>query len=139
MWTHDALSHAGINLTASHDSRENSTVIFTLVISFLLILTLTIVISILTCCRMKLRNRTPDDTKAIKICAPNTKSKKQTDTIKTNVLVADTIKTNVLVAPNQAYAIHNVSRCVNISTYANEAYAVCNGISNDEPVYEVVK
>ena len=49
----------------------------------------------------------------------------------------DINKEDVPVAPNKAYAIHNVSRCIKIST--NEAYVVSNGITNDEPVYELVK
>ena len=49
----------------------------------------------------------------------------------------DGIKKDVPVTPNKAYAIHNVSRCTKVST--NEAYAVSDGIKNDEPVYELVK
>ena len=77
---------------------------------------------------MKLRKRTPDDIEARRASAPHTRVGKQNDDIN---------KEDVPVAPNKAYAIHNVSRCIKIST--NEAYAVSNGIRNDEPVYELVK
>ena len=103
-------------------------VISTSVISFLLILSVTVVISIIIICGMKLRNRTPDDIEARRASAPHTRAEKQNDDIN---------KEDVPVAQNKAYAIHNVSRCIKIST--NEAYAVSNGITNDEPVYELVK
>ena len=77
---------------------------------------------------MKLRNRTPDDIESGKINAPHARVEKQNDGIK---------KEDVPVTPNKAYAIHNVSRCIKVST--NEAYGVCDGIRNDEPVYEMVK
>ena len=46
-------------------------------------------------------------------------------------------KEDVPVAPNKAYAIQNVSRCIKVST--NEAYAVSDGKRDDEPAYELVK
>ena len=107
---------------------DSSTVISVSVISFLLLLSLTTVISIIIICGMKLRTRTPDDIKAGKISAPHTRViEKEKNGIK---------KDDVPVAPNKAYAIHNVSRCIKVST--NEAYAVSDGIRNDEPVYELV-
>ena len=107
---------------------DSSTVISVSLISFLLLLSLTTVISIIIICGMKLTNRTiPDDIKAGNISAPHTRVEKQ----------KDRIKKDVPVAPNKAYAIHNVSRCIKVST--NEAYAVSDGIRNDEPVYELVK
>ena len=115
------LSNSGVTV-------DSSTVISVSVVSFLLILSLTTVISILTICGMKLRNRTPDDIESGKISAHNAKVEKQKDGIK---------KEDVPVTPNKAYAIHNVSRCIKVST--NEAYGVSDGIRNDEPVYELVK
>ena len=122
------LSHSGVHLRSVQDSTDTSTVISTSVISFLLILSLTTVISIIIICRMKLRTRTSDDIEAGKIRAPHARMEKQKDNIK---------KEDVPVTPNKAYAIHNVSRCIKVST--NEAYAVSDGIRNDEPVYELVK
>ena len=120
-------SHSGIALRAVQDSGNPSTVFFTSVISFLLILTLTIVVSIIIICRLKLRNRKPVDIESRKASAPHRNAGKQNDDIKKDVPVT----------PNKAYAIHNVSRCIKVST--NEAYAVSDGIRNDEPVYELVK
>ena len=77
---------------------------------------------------MKLRTRTSDDIETRKASAPHARVEEQKDGIK---------KEDVPVAPNKAYAIHNVSRCIKVST--NEAYAVSDGIRNDEPVYELVK
>ena len=77
---------------------------------------------------MKLRNKTSDDIETRKARVPHARVEKQEDGIK---------KEDVPVAPNKAYAIHNVSRCIKVST--NEAYAVSDGIRNDEPVYELVK
>ena len=114
------LSHSGVRLRAVQDSADPSTVISTSVISFLLILSLTTVISI---CGMKLRNRTLDDIEPGIINALHVRVEKQKYGIK---------KEDVPVACNKAYAIHNVSRCIKVST--NEAYAVSN-----EPVYELVK
>ena len=68
------------------------------------------------------------DIESRKASASHTNAGKQKDGIK---------KEDVPVAPNKAYAIHNVSRCIKVS--ANEAYAVSNGVRNDEPVYELVK
>ena len=117
------ISHSGMRTI------QDSTVIAISVISFLLILSLTVVISIIIICAMKPRNRTSDDIESGKISAPHTKViEKEKDGIK---------KDDVPVAPNKAYAIHNVSRCIKVST--NEAYAVCDGIKSDEPVYERVK
>ena len=119
--------HSGTNLRAVQDSRIPSTVFLTSVISFLLLLSLTIVICIIIICAMKLRNKSPDDIEAKQVSASRTNSgKKNNDTNK-----------DVPVALNKAYAIHNVSRCIKVST--NEAYVVSNGITNDEPVYELVK
>ena len=113
---------------AVQDSKNLSTVICTSVISFLIILCLTNVISIIIICRMKLRTRTPDHIiEAGKISAPHARVKKQ----------EDGVKNDVPVTPNKAYAIHNVSRCIQLST--NKAYGVSDGIRNDEPVYEMVK
>ena len=114
------LSHAGI-IRAVEDSKNS--VISISVISFLIILSLTAVIII---CGIKLRNRTPYHIEAGKICAPCARVKQE-----------DGIKNDVPVTPNRAYAIHNVSRCIQVST--NEAYGVSVGIRNDEPVYEMVK
>ena len=122
------LSHSGVHLRPVQDSADPSTVISASVISFLLILSLTIVISIIIICRLKLRTRTSDDIEAGKIHAPHARVEKQKDDIK---------KEDVPVTPNKAYAIHNASRCIKVST--NEAYAVSDGIRNDEPVYELVK
>ena len=77
---------------------------------------------------MKLRNKTSDDIESGKIRVLHARVEKLKDGIK---------KKDVPVAPNKAYAIHNVSRCIKVST--NEAYAVNDGIRNDEPVYELVK
>ena len=101
---------------------QDTTVIAISVISFLLILSLTAVITIIIICRIKLRTRTSD---ATEIRGPHARVEKQEDNIK---------KEDVPVASNKAYAIHNVSRCIKVST--NEAYAVSR---NDEPVYELVK
>ena len=106
------------------DPKNLFTVISTSVISFLFILSLTTVIGIIIFCGMKLRKRTPDDIESGKISAPHAKVEKQ----------KDNIKNDVPVTPNKAYVIHNVSRCIQVST--NEAYAVSNSI---EPVYELVK
>ena len=76
---------------------------------------------------MKPRNKTLNIA-ARKASAPHARVEKEKDDIK---------KDDVPVAPNKAYAIHNVSRCIKVST--NEAYAVSDGIRNDEPVYELVK
>ena len=115
------LSNSGITV-------DSSTVISVSVVSFLLFLSLTIVISILTIRGMKLRNKTSDDIESGKISAHHARVEKQKDGIK---------KEDVPVAPNKAYAIHNVSRYIKVST--NEAYAVSDGIRNNEPVYELVK
>ena len=120
------LSDSGI-IRAVQDSKNLSTVISTSVISFLIILSLTAVISIIIFCRMKLRTRTPDQIKAGKISAPRARVKKQ----------EDDVKKDVPVTPNKAYAIHNVSRCIQVSS--NEAYGVSDVKRNDEPVYEMVK
>ena len=106
------------------DSKNLFTVITTSVVSFLLILSLTAVIGIIILCRMKLRKRIPDDIVSGKISAPHARVEKQ----------EDSIKNDVPVTPNKAYVIHNVSKCIQVST--NEAYAVSNRI---EPVYELVK
>ena len=120
------VSHSGI-IRAVQDSKNLSAVISTSVISFLIILSLTAVISIIIFCRRKLRTRTPDHIiETGKISAPCAREKKQ----------EDGIKKDVPVAPNKAYAIHNVSRCIQVST--NEAYGV-SGIRNEEQVYEMVK
>ena len=119
------ISYSGV-IRAIQESTDISTLIYTSAISFLLILSLTIVIII---CGMKPRNRTSDDIESGKISAPHTKViEKEKDGIK---------KDDVPVAPNKAYAIHNVSRCIKVSR--NEAYSVRDGIRNDEPVYELVK
>ena len=123
-----ALPHSGINLRSLQDSADPSTVISTLVISFILILSLTVAIFIIIICGMKLRNRTSDDIEARKASAPRARVEEQKDDIK---------KEDVPVASSKAYAIHNVSRCIKVST--NEAYGVSDGIRNDEPVYELVK
>ena len=122
------LSHSGLRLRSVKDSADPSTVISTSVVSFLLILSLTVVISIIIICRMKLKNRTPGDIEVGKIRAPHTRVEKQKDGIK---------KEDVPVTPNKAYAIHNVSRCIKV--YTNEAYAVSDRKRNDEPVYVMVK
>ena len=123
------LSHfIGISLRSVQDSTDIFTVISTSVISFLFILSLTAVIGIIIICGIKLRNKTSDDIESGKISVPHARVEKQKDGIK---------KEDVPVAPNKAYAIHNVSRCIKVST--NEAYAVSDGIRNDEPVYELVK
>ena len=118
------LSHSGISLRVVQDSKNLSTVISTSVVSFLLILSLTAIICIIFFCRMKLRKRTPVDIESGKISAPHARVEKK----------KDNIKNDVPVTPNKAYVIHNVSRCIQVST--NEAYAVSNRI---EPVYELVK
>ena len=121
------VSHSGI-IIAVQDSKNLSTVISISVISFLIILSLTAVISIIIICGMKIRTRIPDHIiEAGKISAPCARVKKQ----------EDGIKNDVPVAPNKAYAIHNVSRCIQVST--NEAYGVSDGIRNEEPVYEMAK
>ena len=121
------LSHSGI-IKAVQESKILSTVISTSVISLLIILSLTAVISIIIICERKLRTRTPDHIiKAGKKSAHRAKVKKQ----------EDGVKSDVPVTPNKAYAIHNVSRCIQVST--NEAYGVSDGIRNEEQVYEVVK
>ena len=121
-------SHSGTNLRAVQDSRIPSTVFLTSVISFLLLLSLTIVICIIIICAMKLRNKSPDFIEAKQASASRTNAgKKSNNTSK-----------DVPVALNKVYAIHNVSRCIKVST--NEAYGVSNGITiNTEPVYELVK
>ena len=121
------ISYSGV-VRAIQDSADTSKVISTSVISFLLILSLTIVISIIIICGMKVRTRNFADIEAGKISAPRARSEKQKDDIK---------KHDIPVSPNKAYAIHNVSRCIKVSR--NEAYAVSNGMRNDEPVYELVK
>ena len=118
------ISYSGV-IRAIQDSTDISTVISTSAISFLLILSLTIVIII---CGMKLRTRTFADVEAGKISALRARVEKQKDDIK---------KDNIPVASNKAYAIHSVPRCIKVSR--NEAYSVSNGIRNDEPVYELVK
>ena len=118
------LSHSGISLRVVQDSKNLSTVISTSVVSFLLILSLTTVIGIIFFCRMKFRKSIPDDIESGKISALHARVEKQ----------KDDIKNNVPVTPNKAYVIHNVFRCIQVST--NEAYAVSNRI---EPVYELVK
>ena len=121
------LSHSGI-IRAAQDSKNLSTVISTSVISFLIILSLTTVISIIIICLMKLRTRTPDHVlEAGKISAPRARLKKQ----------EDDVKKDVPVTPNKAYAIHNVSRCIQVST--NEAYGVSDVKRNDGPVNDIVK
>ena len=123
------LSHSGVRLRPVQDSTDTSILISTSVISSLLILSLTIVINIIIISGMKLRNKTSDDIESGKINAPHARVvEEQKDGIK---------KEDVPVAPNKAYAIHNVSRCIKVST--NEANAVSDGKSNDEPVYELVK
>lgn len=48
--------------------------------------------------------------------------------------------TDVPAGPNQAYGTYNIaSRCTEVSTHANEAYGVCDGKRDNEPVYELVK
>ena len=123
------LSYSVVHLRSVQDSADPSTVISTSVISFLLILSLTAVISIIIICGMKLRNKTSDDIESGKISAPRARVEKQRkDGIK---------KEDVPVTPNKAYAIHNVSRCIKVSP--NEAYGMSDRITNDEPVYELVK
>ena len=123
------LSNPGLNLKTIQDSMDPSPVISVSVISFLLILSVTVVISIIIIvCGVKLRNRTPSDVEARKTRAHHERVEKQKDGSK---------KQDVPVAPNKAYAIHNVSRCIKVST--NEAYAVSDGIGDDEIVYELVK
>lgn len=102
-----------------------TTVISVFIISFLLILSLTIIIAILVIHRVKFQNRTPDDIEARKGSDPRIKVENITD---------------VPAGPNQAYVAHNIaSRCTEVSTHANEAYGVCDGIRDNEPVYELVK
>ena len=123
------LSNSGQNLKTMQDSADPSPVISISVISFLLILSLTVVISIIIIvCGVKLRNRTPSDIEARKTSAHHMRVEKQKDGSK---------KQDVPVAPNKAYAVHNVSRCIKVST--NEAYAVNDRIRDDEIVYEQVK
>ena len=117
------LSHSGI-IRAVEDSKNS--VISISVICFLTILSLTTVISIIIICGKKLRNRTPDHIEAGKTSAHRARVKQK-----------DGIKNDVPVTPNKAYAIHNVSRCIQVST--NEAYGVSVEIRNDEPVYEMMK
>ena len=121
------LSHSDI-IRAVQDSKNLSTAISTSVISFLIILSLTTVISMIIICRMKLRTRTPDHIIEVgKISAHHARVKKQ----------EDNVKNDVPVTPNKAYAIHNVSRCIQVST--NKAYGVSDGKRYNEPVYEMVK
>ena len=123
------LSNSGQNLKTLQDSMDPSPAISVSVISSLLILSFTVVIFIIIIfCGVKLRNRTPCDIEARKTRAHHTRVEKQKDGSK---------KQDVPVAPNKAYAIHNVSRCIQVST--NEAYAVSDWKKDDEPVYELVK
>ena len=98
-------------------SAELSAVISALLISFLLILSLITVSFTLVICRMKFR--------------AEARNKSTTRNRKGNVK-----KTNVLVVPNQAFALHNISRCVEVK---NEVYTASQKAGNEEPVYELVK
>ena len=119
---YNALSHSGLNLTIAYDSMELSTVI-TISVTSLMVLT---VISILVICGIKLRNKTSSD---IEASDPHTKVGKKHDR-----------KEDVPVVHNNAYAMHNVSRCIQVYTHPNEAYSVCAETKiNDEPVYEQVQ
>ena len=75
------------------------------ILAFLFILNL--VISITFICQVKLRTRTSENIKGTKICAPRTKLEKQQQK-------DDIEKDNVPVAPNKTYAIHNVSRGIQV-------------------------
>ena len=120
---YNALSHSGLNSTIAYDSMELSTMITISVISLMV---LTTVISIFVICGMKLRNKTPSD---IEASGPHTKVRKKHDR-----------NEDVPVVHNNAYAMHNVSRCIQVYTHPNEAYSVCAGTKiNDEPVYEQVQ
>ena len=46
------------------------------------------------------------------------------------------MKTDVAVVPNQAYALHNISGCVEVQ---NEVNTASQKAGNEEPVYELVK
>ena len=48
----------------------------------------------------------------------------------------DIKKTDVAVVPNQAYALHNISRCVEVQ---NEVHTASQKAGNEESVYELVK
>ena len=100
---------------------ELSTVISALLISFLLILSLITVSFTIVICRMKFREKTGE--------ARNRSTSVQNK--KGNVM-----KTDVPVVLNQAYALHNISRCVEVQ---NEVNTVSHKAGNEEPVYELVK
>ena len=93
------------------DSTNLHTVISLSVTSFLIVLNVSIVISIIFIVLMKLKNRNSDDMEAGQINPQHGRVEKQ----------KDDIKKDVPVEPNKAYAIHKVSRCIKIST--NETYA----------------
>ena len=120
---YNALSHSGLNLSIAYDSMELSMMITISVIS---IMVLTTVIFIPVICGMKCRNRTPSD---IEASGPHKKVGKKQER-----------NEDVPVVHNKAYAMHNVSRCIQVYTHPNEAYSVCGRTKiNDEPVYEQVQ
>ena len=109
----------------AYDSADLSVVIPIPAIS---IMVLTSMISILVICGMKLKNRISGDV-GIKVSDPHTQVGKKQDR-----------NEDIPVVHNKAYAMHNVSRCIQVHTHPNEAYSVCGGtIINDEPVYEQVQ
>ena len=74
------LSNSGQNLKTVQDSADPSPVISVSVISFMLILSFTIIIAIIIIfCGMKFRNRTPSDIEAKKTSAHHTRVEKKKD------------------------------------------------------------
>ena len=92
-----------------------------LLISFLLILSLITVSFTLVICRMKFREKTAE----VRNRSTSVWNKE-----------GNVMKTDVPVVPNQAYALHNISRCVEVQ---NEVHTASPKAGNGEPVYELMK
>ena len=106
----------------AYDSADLSAVISIPVISMMV---LTSMIFILVICGMKLKNRISGDV-GRKVSDPHTQLGEKQDR-----------NEDVPVVHNKAYAMQNVSRCIQVHTHPNEAYSVCGRA--DEPVYEQVQ
>ena len=102
-------------------SAELSTVISALLISFLLILSLITVSFTIVICRMKFREKIAE-------------TRNRSTSVQNKE--GNVMKTDVAVVLNQAYALHNISRCFEVQ---NEVNTVFHKAGNEEPVYELVK
>ena len=94
-----------------------------LLTSFLLILSLVTVSFTLVICRMKFREKIGE----LRNGRNQNPVGKKKDYVK---------KTDISVVPNQAYALHHKSRCVQV---LNDVHAMSQKPGNEESVYELVK